>query len=473
MSTPTLTVARARGLGDIPTEHLEAEICSLASNLAAALCRWLLLVAEYDARGAWTQVYGMRSCAHWLSWQCGLSLSTARHHVTVGRRLRELPQITEAFAAGELSFSKVRALVRIATPESEEQLVELARHATASQLERIVRSYRTAVRGSTTRDPEPEPRCYVRYHYDDNGDLVGTFRVAAADAPTFVAAMSAEMARRCPAGQHRPAHHTHVAPGSEAEFDAEADDPFSPPNPLVVAVEREEERAEAFVTIMRRSLETEPVAMWTTASAANVVVHVTPEHLAGRAELLQTRLPRLDLGVTVAQDAARMLCCDAKIAVAVEDADGQPLHLGRSSRDPNAAQRRALLARDRGRCRFPGCHQRVYLHAHHIVFWADGGDTCIDNLILLCSHHHRAIHLHGFTVTGPAQAVFRRPNGSILPTSGTTPPVPARDADLASLNANAGAAVNPMGCDSLSRGDRYDLALTIDALLGILKPSLN
>lgn len=101
-----------------PLEHLEHEICALSAHPSAALCRWLELVGEFDRRQGWAH-QGARSCAQWLSWRCGLSLVSAREHLRVAHRLVELPLVRAAFAAGELSYSKVRALARIATPATE------------------------------------------------------------------------------------------------------------------------------------------------------------------------------------------------------------------------------------------------------------------------------------------------------------------------------------------------------------------
>src|SRR3954470_13197032 len=96
----------------VSIEELAAAITAGAVRLAAATASWLRLVAEFDERGGWHGV-GIRSCAEWLAWQCGLSPGTAREHVRVAGRLRSLPVIGHAFAADRLSFSKVRALTRI------------------------------------------------------------------------------------------------------------------------------------------------------------------------------------------------------------------------------------------------------------------------------------------------------------------------------------------------------------------------
>src|SRR3954447_825298 len=117
-----------------PLELLEREITELASHIHAATCRWFGLVAEFDRREGWAP-WGCRSCSHWVSWRCGIAPVAAREHVRVARRLTELPLVRAAFGRGELSYSKVRALTRVDGIEREAELLELAQHATAAQLE--------------------------------------------------------------------------------------------------------------------------------------------------------------------------------------------------------------------------------------------------------------------------------------------------------------------------------------------------
>src|SRR4051794_16259938 len=126
---------------EVSIEELAATITAGAVRLAAATASWLRLVAEFDQRGGWHGV-GIRSCAEWLAWQCGLGPGAAREHVRVARALRSLPSIEDAFAAGRLSYSKVRALTRIAEPDCEAALLEFALSATASQTEQFCRKWR-------------------------------------------------------------------------------------------------------------------------------------------------------------------------------------------------------------------------------------------------------------------------------------------------------------------------------------------
>jgi hypothetical protein len=132
-------------LGSRPTEWHEAEITTPAGHIAAATCCFLLLLAEFDRREGYHRCECI-SCAHWLSWKIGMSLRTARDHVRVGRALEDLPITTKAFAAGQLSYSKVRAITRVASAKSEAALVVVAMHGTAAHLDRIVAGYCTVKR---------------------------------------------------------------------------------------------------------------------------------------------------------------------------------------------------------------------------------------------------------------------------------------------------------------------------------------
>jgi len=153
-------------------EELEIELASLASHLYAAMCRWLDLVADLDRRG------GLTACtsAEWLAWRCGLTPRTAREHLRVARGLADLPLIREAFGRGEVSFAKVRALTRIAEPESEQDLLDLALQLTAAQLERAVRAYR---RVTTEEAVALQDAAYVGWYWDENGSLVISGRARA------------------------------------------------------------------------------------------------------------------------------------------------------------------------------------------------------------------------------------------------------------------------------------------------------
>src|SRR5579875_478071 len=169
-------------------DALEREICALAAHLAAATCRWLLLIAEFEARGGWAE-WGVSSCAHWLSWRCGIGMTAAREHVRVARVLRGLPLVQAEFAAGTLSYSKVRALTRVASEVTEAQLVELARHATGAQLEKLCRQYGRVLRATSEHAETLHERQQLSTYWDDDGMLVVQGRLTPEDAAALIATL--------------------------------------------------------------------------------------------------------------------------------------------------------------------------------------------------------------------------------------------------------------------------------------------
>ena len=132
-------------------QELEDGITELAAHIHAATFRLLELIREYDECKGWAQP-GLRSCAHWLNWKCGIGLGAAREKVRVAHALNRLPQISEAFREGRISYSKVRAMTRVATPENEDYLMMIARHGTASHVERLVRHYRRVQRSEALKN---------------------------------------------------------------------------------------------------------------------------------------------------------------------------------------------------------------------------------------------------------------------------------------------------------------------------------
>ena len=171
---------------------LEADLLALASDLAAAECRWLHMVAEFDRREGWAGS-GVVSCAHWLSWRCGLSLTTAREKVRVAKALVTLPRVSASFEKGELSYSRARAIVRAADPENEELLIEIARHSTGAQLERIVRATVNVQRLEEVRDRRV--RRTVHWHWDHDGSFVLRARLEPEEGAAILAALEAAQAR--------------------------------------------------------------------------------------------------------------------------------------------------------------------------------------------------------------------------------------------------------------------------------------
>jgi hypothetical protein len=419
-------------------EALEREICELAAHIAVATCRWLELVAEFDDRGGWAE-WGVKSCAHWLSWRCSIGLVTARQHVRIAHRLRELPMVRAAFARGELSYCKVRALSRVAMPETEAGLVEIARHATGAQLEKLVRCYAGALSATLETAQRAHDQRYLRWSWNDDGSLRLEARLPAAEGGLVVKALEA----------------------FEEEATATEGEDAYVPSPVAAR------RADALVAMARTAM-TESAAANRGAERCELVVHVDADTLAS--EEVRERCHLAD-GPALAPETARRLGCDASV-VRILERDGRALSVGRRTRTIPPAVRRALRSRDDG-CRFPGCTHERYLHAHHIQHWARGGATTLDNLVQLCSYHHRLVHEGGFGVErgrGGA-ARFRRPDGRVIaaaPREG-----PAAGAGLAEQHRAQGVAVDAATCRPLSAGDRLDYDLAMDALLPRALATLN
>src|SRR5436190_3147985 len=198
VSPPSDVAASPAEPARVPLERLEAEICELAGHLAAATCRFLVLLADFDARRGWAS-WEMSSCAQWLSWKCQLSSGTAREHVRVARALRDLPVIRARFAAAALSYAKVRALTRIATAATEAGLAELAGPRTANQLERFARAHRQV---SAADDAEARVRRRLAWRFEEDGSLSGTFRLPPLQGAVLLKALRAACADRAdpPAG---------------------------------------------------------------------------------------------------------------------------------------------------------------------------------------------------------------------------------------------------------------------------------
>jgi len=403
---------RSKGTGDardMPSEQLEVEITELAAHVNAATCRWLGLVAEFDRRERWGQ-WGCKSCAQWLSWRCGLSPAAAREQVRVARKLADLPTTRAVFGRGELSYSQVRALTRIATPEMEGDLVELARHCTASQLEVVVRGYR-GVLDRVLGDAEPEHRRrYVHCEHDEDGSLLIRARLPAEEGAVVLAALEAGRdALRLGAPEGASAETTHSGDSAREPL---------PENPRA-------SNADALLLMSQALLDSRPTGS-SPADHHQVVVHVDVAALADTDEA-DAGACQLEHGPVLDPETARRLACDASI-VRIIERDGRPLSIGRKRRSVPPALRRALRTRD-GTCRFPGCHQRRFLHAHHIDPWARGGRTDLSNLVHLCAHHHRLVHEGGYRIERRkrGELCFRRPDGRTLPTVPRRPHGSARD----------------------------------------------
>lgn len=359
--------------GALPVDELARRITSGAVRLAAATAAWLALVAEFDRRGGWGAV-GIRSCAHWLAWQCGLSPGAAREHVRVARALTVLPATAAAFAAGRLSYAKVRALTRVAEPDSEPALLELAHELTASQLERVVREWRRSDAVDAVRVAAEQ-----RFDswWDDDGMLHVRMCLAPEEGAEFLAGVNSlaeRTARRERAAAGKVGAERGADPGEDDEL-ARARDRSTARRCAAVA-----QLASAAADADRRAGDP---------PRREVVVHadvavLTDDAAAGRAHL--------EGGPALHPSQVRRMLCEATVVTMLERGR-EPLAVGRARRFATRAQRRALHRRDRG-CARPGCPEtRIErLHAHHMRHWLHGGPTDVANMVLLCDADHGLAH---------------------------------------------------------------------------------
>ncbi|HET7607714.1 MAG TPA: DUF222 domain-containing protein [Gammaproteobacteria bacterium] len=386
-------VVQHRGL-----EELEAEITELWGYLNAATYRFLVLVAEFDRVRGYAH-RGLANTAQWLNWQCGIGPVAAREKVRVARSLERLPEIADAFAKGEISYSKVRAMTRVATPANESVLVSIARHGTASHLEKLVKRFEWTQRrdAASTAQRQHEHRNTYCF-YDMDGEFVLHARL-----PREIGAVV------------RKALDVAVEQVRESkEVTAET----------ALQIPANAWTADALRLMCERFLEQrgEETGAGSSADRLQVVVHIDQAILAEQRTAAQDGEPHrceLEHGPALALDTARRLACDATVIGIVEGEDGEPLDIGRKTRSIPAAIARALRARDGG-CRFPGCDRTRFCDGHHVKHWADGGETKLANLITLCGFHHRLVHEGGYGVrrTDDGAFVFTRPDGTRIEENG-------------------------------------------------------
>ena len=408
----------------LTTEQLEDGMRRLAAQLAAGESDFLSLLAEFDRRDGWGG-WGMRSAAHWLSLHCGMRLGAARERVRVAHTLPHLPLIQQAFAEGRLSYCKVRALTRVATPVTEPELVEVALAATGAQLERVVRQWRTTLVAEMS--ASSQLRRGLRRREEIDGSVVYTLRVPPEDAAAMDVAI--EAARRVVLDDTGRAVETPEETSLAAQLSDEPPIARSGADAFVVL-------AESFLASGSAGRAQVEVVVHADVTALPDVTSALPSAAAAMARPSESRdepddVPLAQLvaglrppgartasGALLAPSTVLRLLCGASTRVMVSGM-GNPLHLGRSVRHATHRQRRALQSRD-GCCRFPGCTQTGRLIPHHVWWWSRGGPTDLDNLLLVCPAHHRAVHEVGYTIQtlGQGRFAFHRPDGRRLPETG-------------------------------------------------------
>ncbi len=434
----------------IPLDNaaLSDEITRLAGHINAAQHRFLTLLAALIERDAW-EGNGIKSPAHWLNYYCGIDLGAAREKVRVAKRLQRLPGIDDAFRSGTISYSKVRAMTRSATPENEQMLLQVALHGTAQHVEQLVRKYRRAESLTDNRCAESqyearELTCY----FDDDGMLVLRGRMTPEDGAVFMKALEAMVAAQNPC----------VVTDEDAASLSEKTFP--------------QKRVDALLALAEQAMSTmeEGLQPLSSADKYQVVVHIECGNQRNHEPHCSIESGAHHLPLSPAT--ARRLCCDASLAPVLEDSGGNVLNVGRKTRAIPPSIRRALQIRDHG-CRFPGCCESRYVDAHHVQHWCDGGETRLDNLVLLCRHHHRLLHQDGYEIVkrGERQFEFLTPAGRALPAA-LAPQFAAAAEDAVSETLAIEREHDGIGLEIDSRtavtrweGERLDYDLAVGAML--------
>lgn len=427
--------------GDDP---LGDRIAALCAHIDAATYKLLTLLRVYDEEGRWQ---GCRSCAHWLSWRTGISLGPAREKVRVARRLPSLPLISAALAKGEISYSKVRALTRVATADNEAELLTFARHGTTAHVERMVREWRRLDRGDDCQAEQADRRG-LSLHLDDDGNYVIRGRLSPEVGTLLLKALEATEEKLY--REQRAAETEHQTTAAQRRADA-----FG----LWL-----EERLQPRVQLVVHSFEAGAEAEATSVSAETFPTVMDAPSLV------------TEEGSRVSAETSSRLCCDAEVVPIARGADASVLDVGRRRRTVGWRLRKALDARDGG-CRFPGCGSRVRTHAHHIVHWAHGGETAMDNLVLLCPFHHRAVHEGGWRVEMDERGVpnFFNPLGVRMAVAPGAPDIgelvpadasslPEQDFGLARWHGQRG--IGPSTGTTLWQGERIDWGWAMLCLWG-------
>lgn len=366
-------------------EDLVATADTANACMGAASLDLLRLVATIDQTGAW-QDDGARDVAHWVSMRYGISAWKAHRWVAAAHALADLPLIAEAMSSGRLGIDKVLELCRFATGETERSLIGWA---TTVSCGAIRRRGDLLARLEVSEDRDADRDRTLSWWFTEQGRRWNLqAELPAAQGAVVVRALE-RMAARVP-----------QMPGEDETLDAPA------------------RRADALVALCSARIASDPDP-----DRATVVVHASLEGLVTGSSGAE-----LEGGSVVHPETVKRLLCNARVQTVVEDGKGDVIGMGRLTREPSAAMVRQIRHRDR-ECRFPGCGARTFTEAHHVTFWRHGGRTDLENLVLICSFHHKLVHELGWRLARDPDGQVRwfRPDGRRY-RAGPSPGVAAHDA---------------------------------------------
>ena len=388
-------------LGDDELVQRAREVATAVSAAEADLAATLAEIERRDLHSAWE----CSSVERFAGWHCQVAPGRARRLAEVGRDLTRMPVLAEAVADGTLSFDKAATVVRVADPDTEQALVELAVHATVGQTQRLCRAWRRvdAEESDADRDavaPGGSPGRVVVVRDEDGVELRARFdhvegALVLAGLDAAAAAVRAEREQAAPVD---PRSASGARPASVDEVPVERRD-------------RSEWRAEGFLRLAETRLATDEEGLQPSGFRTQVVLHVGVDDLLDD-EGATSGAELEPAGARVRREVARWFACDAGLLTVVEDDHGDPLHLGRRTSTVSPTQRRAVHARHRT-CSFPGCAATV-VQIHHVHHRAHGGHDDVENYVPECRYHHGLVHRRHLVVTrdGDGTVHHWRPDGT-------------------------------------------------------------
>jgi Domain of unknown function (DUF222)/HNH endonuclease len=369
MDATTTAPAPADELVDLATLSTETIMGLAAGSARRMSCEAGLFVqytGELRKREGW-RAEGATSLEAWMVECCGLSPASARSFDHVGEQLEDLPNLTAGLSSGELTFDKVRAIADVATPASDRDLAEQAQGLTVRQLQDVARIERGAPRSRAEADHEARS-----LRFNDN------FHTVTAQLPAesyFEVKSDLETRARA------------LSSDGDTRWDQRLCDGFLG---VIRADNDAQQGGSPYVVVVHAPL----------ATVANESSEVAGE---------------LESGELISGETVRRLACDATVIVALDDDLGHTMYEGRARRFPSRTQRREVMRRDR-HCRFPGCTNVTFTNVHHIKPWGSGGRTDLENLVLMCQHHHYRLHSSGWSMKGNAneQLTLVAPTGRVM-----------------------------------------------------------
>jgi hypothetical protein len=344
------------------SQQLIGRIDTVHRRVASAQRDLLFLIAEVDGCEAWRGA-GARDMAHWLAMRYGISQWKACRWIAAAHALPDLPKISEAFSAGELGVDKVVELTRFATPEAEADLLRWARGVSCGA---IRPKGDLAIRAALDEVIDVERSRSLSWWYFDEGRRFGLEAELPAAQGAVVAKTLERLAETLP-----------VMPGEQDAHHVDA------------------RRADALVALC-----SERTASGPDQDRASVVIHAQLDTL-----MTGEGAHEVEGAPPMPNETLKRVLCNARVQTVIEDRSGAVVGLGRISREPAPWMLRQVRYRDK-ECRFPGCGARRFTQAHHIEWWRDGGRTDLQNLLLICSFHHKLVHEYGWRVK-------REPDGTV------------------------------------------------------------